>query len=235
MFNQEELTILALETSQQFLSVCAYRDGRYTEINSDARLRQAEDLLPCIEQCLVEAKIDKAKINIVIYSQGPGSFTSIRVSLGFALACQAVHGTSLIGISSLAALAFGARRLTDRAKVLTCLDARGQQIYYGAYRFVDGRADVLVEDCVADPTPDFKLFPEEDLGKMAQEQLILVGSGWQKYPDLMIGLKGTKKTILLGKTAKARDLIDLSFQSCAPGVIRADGQSSQPSYLRNGL
>ncbi len=66
---------------------------------------RAEDLLINIQELLYEAAIDKSEVDLIASSNGPGSFTGIRIGLATALGLNNSLGIPCRGVSLLEALA----------------------------------------------------------------------------------------------------------------------------------
>ncbi len=97
----------------------------------------AKQILPLLAQLLADHHLTLDDIAGIVYTQGPGAFTGIRIGIsvvqGLALACN----IPTLGISSLQALAWQAvqDRLDKQQRVLVAIDARMQQVYWAIYQF----------------------------------------------------------------------------------------------------
>lgn len=74
--------------------------------------------------------------SLIVVAGGPGSFTGLRVGFAVAKGLSLGIGCPLVTISSLAAIAVGARR---DGRVVTFIDARGGQYYYNFYVIKGGK------------------------------------------------------------------------------------------------
>jgi tRNA threonylcarbamoyladenosine biosynthesis protein TsaB len=110
---------------------------------------------------------------------GPGSFTGLRVGLATAKALARSVNTAIVGVSSLAALAYGPARINPGATVLTTFDARRREIYGGAYRWTTEGLVTIIDDCALSPQ-DFMERVEAEV----EGPLVLLGDGQSKYPVL---------------------------------------------------
>ena len=72
---------------------------------NEARRPHAAELLPAIQQMLAAAGIKPADIQVVAFSQGPGSFTGLRIAATVARMWQAATGCQVVGVPTLEAIA----------------------------------------------------------------------------------------------------------------------------------
>jgi len=97
------MNILALETATDNCSV-ALSIGYDIHVQTElAPRKQAQLLLPMVDAMLAEAGIARAQLDALVFGQGPGSFTGLRVaaaaSQGIAMALDLpVVGVSVSGL-----------------------------------------------------------------------------------------------------------------------------------------
>ena len=205
--------VLAIESSQRFLSLAVAVGGRCVVAEQGADKPQAEGLLPTLESCLAEAGVTMADIDAGVYAKGPGSFTSIRLAMGFFAALRSVRDLPVQGLSSLATLARGGYRRNGHERVVACVDARGGEVYLGAYRFGEGVCESLIEDGLHSPG---QLGASElpALGELIEDKgVALLGSGWLRYREQIAASLGGLRDIPLADSelnASAIDLLGLS-------------------------
>ena len=99
--------ILAIETSGDLCSSAVFFDeDNFIEINIQAKHIHSEKLAIMIDQLLKNAKISAGDIGCVAISEGPGSFTGLRI--GFAVGKGFAFGSSLpvISVPTFKALAY---------------------------------------------------------------------------------------------------------------------------------
>lgn len=137
--------------------------------------RHAENLAPAIEFLCAQSQIDLAEISVVAVDLGPGLFTGLRVGIATGKALAHGLGVPMIGVSSLDLLAF-AVRFSPRL-IVTAIDARRGELYYGLYRQVPGGVQRLGAHAVGSP--------EELASQLAirREEMLLVGDGILRYRD----------------------------------------------------
>ncbi len=119
--------VLAIDTSTSFLSLALQCGGQLTLSHHDAGNRQSELILPTIRQLLQQANIGVADLGAIVYAQGPGTFTGLRIGIAVAQGLAAAHATALIGIPCLEALA---ALCPQQPCVLAATDARMNEVFY---------------------------------------------------------------------------------------------------------
>jgi tRNA threonylcarbamoyladenosine biosynthesis protein TsaB len=141
------MIVLALDTSTPSTAVGLRLDGGETLTAADHPARgerpghQAR-LLPLAAGLLRRAGIAWDAVDRVAVGLGPGTYTGLRVGVATARALAQALGTEIVGISSLAALAYGALR--ERPCALVAVDARRHELFVAAYaRWMPERAGEL--------------------------------------------------------------------------------------------
>ena len=84
-------------------------------------------LLPAIRELLAAHNATIAEIATIVVTNGPGSFTGIRIGLATAKGLAEVHATPLVAVSRLAVLAHKA------GASAAALDASRHEFYFGNY------------------------------------------------------------------------------------------------------
>src|SRR5690554_1877457 len=127
------MNILAIETSTESCSVALAAAGQVSSRYRHAPREHAELLLPWIQELLAEAHIDFADIDVIAFSRGPGSFTSLRIGIGVVQGIAWASDCPVVPISSLAAAAQVAAKEGVKT-ALVALDARMGEVFTGLYR-----------------------------------------------------------------------------------------------------
>lgn len=110
-------------------------DGRVLEGRDDPaageRPGHSTRLLPLARGLLSEANVGWQDIDRIAVGVGPGTFTGLRIGVASARGLAQSLGVDLVGVSSLRALARGARE--DHDLVLAAIDARRGEVFLAAY------------------------------------------------------------------------------------------------------
>ncbi len=100
------MNILAIDTSTEYLMVGLESDKGTISLSARMGLKHATTLLPWIERILKDASIKPDKLELIVCSIGPGSFTGLRIGLATVKGLVMGTGCSVVGIRSLDHFAF---------------------------------------------------------------------------------------------------------------------------------
>ena len=140
------MKVLAIDTSS-VVATCAVLDeekllGEYT-LNQD--MTHSERLIPMIKTLMDSLKLKPEDIDLFAGSVGPGSFTGLRIGLATIKGLAHVVDKSVIGISTLEALAFN---VPFDGIVIPIMDARRDRVYTGIYRWENGKLLNIMEPTI---------------------------------------------------------------------------------------
>lgn len=222
------MKLLALETATQHLSVALYHEGHILEHAEEVINGGSEHLLPWVERIMSDAGLRLQDLDGIVYGAGPGGFTGLRLACGVAQGLACGLEVPLLGISSLAALAWAAHaRAPEFEYIFPCLDARMQEVYVAAYRL---DAQGLLQEIQA-----ARVLAPGDAGLAelladAQDACWLgCGNGFAAYPELLAGQLGR---CLPDVWPTAAALAELAAPRLAAG-LGVDAASAAPLYVRN--
>lgn len=132
----KNIKILHLETSTEVCSVAISVDGKLiAEQNIDNGFAHSESGTLMVQQCLKEAGIQISALDAVSVSEGPGSYTGLRVGFAMAKGFCFAHNLKLITIPTLLALVHGLDLKEDDATITAMLDARRMEVYTESYDY----------------------------------------------------------------------------------------------------
>lgn len=208
---------LALDTATDACSVATCVDGRILERYEVLQRGHTQKLLPMVHEALAECGRTLAQLDGIACGIGPGSFAGLRIGIGVVKGLALARDLPVAGISSLAMLA---QRAFDRAgatQVAACLDARLNEVYFGAYRRgADGLAECVLEDRACAPAE----VPPLPAGAWSG-----IGNGWSVV---------TPRPASLDLTAlpHAAEALRLALPRFASGHGLVSGDALAPAYLR---
>jgi tRNA threonylcarbamoyladenosine biosynthesis protein TsaB len=168
--------ILALETATMCGSVALVSENRcLAEFSLQTGETHSRRLLAGVDWLLQETGIDWPSIDAVAVSQGPGSFTGLRIGLATAKGLAMAGGAKLIGIGTLDGLA---AQLFAAGEVLICpvLDARKKEVYCGFFKCDNQGIPRLQEE--------YMVINPEALCARIDEPVVLLGDGATAYEYL---------------------------------------------------
>ena len=121
--------ILSIETSTSICSVAIHEQG---ELLALAEIKEpgahAEKLLLLVDEVFEKAGLSFADLDAVAVSQGPGSYTGLRIGVSTAKGIAYALEIPLIGINTLQAMA-ASQPVAPGDYVVAVLDARRKEVY----------------------------------------------------------------------------------------------------------
>ncbi len=176
------MNILGVESSAVSAGAALMRDGKIVaESYLNSGLTHSETLLPQIDEVLKKSKIDVSEIDLFAVSDGPGSFTGLRIGVGTIKGLAMAQGKPCAGVSPLMSLAYNVSVFDGL--ICPIMDARRAEVYNALYRFENG---ILKEVCAE------RAIPVEELCSEISEKTIFVGDGVPVYKEKITQLLGDK-------------------------------------------
>jgi len=125
--------ILNIETATKNCSVSVAKDGKTIVCSelADEGYSHAEKLHVFIEEVIKKAGISVQDLNAIAVSQGPGSYTGLRIGVSAAKGLCYALNIPLIAVDTLKTLASQAE-VTD-GKIIPMLDARRMEVYSAVF------------------------------------------------------------------------------------------------------
>ncbi|MEH6471561.1 MAG: tRNA (adenosine(37)-N6)-threonylcarbamoyltransferase complex dimerization subunit type 1 TsaB [Halopseudomonas sp.] len=221
--------ILALDTSTQACSVALWIDGDIHEDYRDIPRQHTQLLLPMVQQILAEAELSLQQLDGIAFGRGPGSFTGLRICTGVTQGLALGASLPVAPVSTLAALAQQARDEFQADGVLTALDARMDELYWGCYRFDDGAAlPLLLGDervCAPERVEPQSLTPGKWIG---------YGTGWCYQDRLPEAVRASVTQVEPQREPRAASIAKLGavLIEAGQGVLP---EQALPVYLRDNV
>lgn len=136
--------ILALETTGPNASVAIINEsGDTVELKNDQVLNHLQYLMPMTQELLQKQGLQLSDMTAIAASQGPGSFTGIRIGVSSARALAQVMGLETLAVPTLKAFAYNMPDFDGL--ICPVFDARRSQVYAGAYKWENGTIVEMVE------------------------------------------------------------------------------------------
>lgn len=128
------MRVLAIDTATWRCSVALVKDGAVLAERAERTTSNHAGTLPrLVDETLRLAGTRLERDDALAVTIGPGSFTGLRIALGFAKGIAYAGGHRLVGVPTLDALALIAPPTTGR--VCAVLDARKREVYAGVYEW----------------------------------------------------------------------------------------------------
>jgi tRNA threonylcarbamoyladenosine biosynthesis protein TsaB len=175
------MRILAIDTSGQQAGVAVVKKGgTHKKIIIEAHTepkgwRHSEMLLPTVAKLFEDNGLTLANIHCVAYTNGPGSFTGLRIGAATALGLARGAGLPVVQVPTLDVMAYTKISLdlthtsdltpkTETIKIIPMMDARRGQVYAAVYeRGKNGKMKRLT---------DYLAVPENELTEQTKDALV---------------------------------------------------------------
>lgn len=215
------MKLLAIDTSSASCSIGLLLDDKKFISHQTAPMQQAKLILPVIEDLLREHQVTLGELDAIAFGCGPGSFTGVRIAISVAQGLAYAANVPMISVSSLAALAQAAYEDLGLQKILAVIDARINEVYYGAYVVnAAGVVELVGKEIVA--APESVVFPVE-------KDWCGVGNGWEVYRDK---LRYQPVKMDVTREAMASGVLTLARVKWERGECVSAGEAV-PVYLRD--
>jgi tRNA threonylcarbamoyladenosine biosynthesis protein TsaB len=219
------MNLLALDTSTETMSLAVQRThhgvSQVWRHTAPGGPQTSAQLIPAIQQLMVQAGLHFGQLTAIVFGCGPGSFTGLRT------ACSVAQGLALgahipvVPVDTLLAVAEEARHQqapdAPAFKVMALLDARMDEMYGACYFFESGNWSQTMAHSLIQP---------ESLN--AGKDCTLAGNVFVPYGARMAAHKGLRVEAL--PTASA--LLRLAPALLAGGAAM-DAEQALPLYIRD--
>ncbi|MCC5878534.1 MAG: tRNA (adenosine(37)-N6)-threonylcarbamoyltransferase complex dimerization subunit type 1 TsaB [Idiomarina sp.] len=233
------MRFLAIDSATEFCSVAlSVGEGDTRQLYSrgeELPRKHSQALLPFVNEVLAEAEVNLSQLDAIIVSQGPGSFTGVRIGASIAQGLAFSQDLPIVQVSTLAAMAQACARLHQATHVAAAIDARMGEVYFGTYKLVEGLMQEVSGEIVCPPQQvrvAIESLPQSGAATLWHG----CGTGWETYPDeLQQALQAQQlKAEVPGvvRFPHALDMLTLGIAAFAQGA-GIDAVDLSPHYLRN--
>ncbi len=172
------MKVLAVDTSSIVATAAIIDEDKLIgEFILNHKKTHSQKIMPIIKELLQSAEIKVEDIDVYAVTNGPGSFTGLRI--GVATIKGLAHATQkpVIGISALEGLAFNIPFAPY--SIYPIMDARREQVYNAVYKWDDNRL-IMIEQPRA-------LSLELLIGEIKKkgEKVVFNGDGIQSFSDML--------------------------------------------------
>ena len=166
------MKILAMDSSAVAASVALCDDrqllGEYTILNGNTH---SQTLLPMVEALLAQFEITTDEIDLFAVSNGPGSFTGVRIGVATLKGLAFGKNKPCVGVSTLEALANNLA--VNDGLICPVMNARRKQVYTALFRAKNGKMERLLPDSA------MAIAELDELLRGYNEPIRLVGDGYE--------------------------------------------------------
>lgn len=214
--------ILNIETATTNCSVSLAKDGNLISFKEDTNpgYSHAESLHGFIEDVLHNAGIGKNKLSAIAISEGPGSYTGLRIGTSTAKGLCYALDIPLVATSTLLALA---KQISIKSGyIIPMLDARRQEVYAAVYT-----ADY---ECVE--SIHAKILQQDSFHKyLSEREVYFLGNANRKTSGI---ISHNNANFIEESLPSAKEMASLSYQKYESQEF-ADVAYFEPLYLKEFL
>jgi tRNA threonylcarbamoyladenosine biosynthesis protein TsaB len=213
--------LLHLETATAVCSVSLSGDGKPLGVKViHEGFRHAENLMFLVDQLLTEQAVSYADLQGVVVSNGPGSYTGLRIGLSTAKGICYAREIPLITLGTLDIMAAGfiATYPEFKGYIVPMIDARRMEVYTAVY---DHQNQKITADfpCILDA---------ESYSDYSSQEIAFFGDGAPKYQAVC---PYSTARFDLQPDWNAAHMIDLAYHKFQQKEF-ADLAYSEPDYLK---
>ena len=215
------MNLLAIDTSTEYASIALSINGELKSKEQDAQRSHAQALLPMIDQLLAEAELNLSQLDAIVYGEGPGSFTGIRIACSVAKGLAFAQNLPLYPVSTLAAIANETFERHDGLhNVLAVIDARMNQLYWAIFKQNTETLPLAAVTAAA------------DIGLNFAENLVLAGVGYESYLPQFSPTFKAKIANYFTIFPKTEAMIRLVLKGA---ITPVNASEALPVYIRNQI
>ena len=158
------MKILGIEASAKVASAALLSDGVIiSEKSTNGPMTHSQTLMPMVDDVLRAVNADGHDLDMIAVTEGPGSFTGLRIGAATAKGLSIGYDVPVMPLSTLEALAYNLVGM--QGLIVPVMDARRKQIYTAVYQSTEGELHVLKEpDAI--PAADMVRFLLMQCGKI---------------------------------------------------------------------
>lgn len=213
------MKILAIDTSSKICSVAVLEDtDLIIEKHIENELTHSQKLMPMVDKILKETKLTLADFDLFVCSVGPGSFTGVRIGVSTIKAFCDVTNVKVASVSSLESLAYNtldSNYKNDANLVLSIIDAKNDNVYYGLF---ERKNDIFT--------------PIEELGAKNIDEMIEILKKYHSSPILFVGDGAEKHQYHLLKHFKKSTFVEDKYNKQTSTSV---GKAGFNHYLQGNI
>ena len=137
---------LVVDAAASKMTVAAKNDDLKATLSLDLGQKQSQKLLPAIDFVLSEVGLASSDLDYTALTNGPGTFTGLRLAFSALKAIELAHNVPIYGIPTLDAYAFPFKEFDGL--VVSVIDAKKDQFFAAVYE--NGKTIAEAEDTAAE-------------------------------------------------------------------------------------
>ncbi len=126
--------ILAIETSDQICGACIYfDDAKYFSSKVVAKHSHSEMLFKTIDLVINQSGIEKNEIEYIAVSEGPGSFTGLRIGMSAAKGMAFALSVPILPVPTFEALALQLSFILNHEEIIIANKINKDEVYFAKF------------------------------------------------------------------------------------------------------
>ncbi|MFV0362572.1 MAG: tRNA (adenosine(37)-N6)-threonylcarbamoyltransferase complex dimerization subunit type 1 TsaB [Suipraeoptans sp.] len=205
------MRVLAIDSSSLVASVALVdEETTIAEYTINYKKTHSQTLLPMLDEVKKMLDLDMNTIDAIAVSEGPGSFTGLRIGASTAKGLGLALDIPLVAIPTLEGMAYNL--LGNNKLVCPIMDARRNQVYTGVYR-VEDKVQILLNQSALD------IYELMNKINSLREPVIFLGDGVPVFRDII----------------KEKTEVEVTFAKSHVNRQRASAYATLAlSYIKNG-
>ncbi|MCR5484792.1 MAG: tRNA (adenosine(37)-N6)-threonylcarbamoyltransferase complex dimerization subunit type 1 TsaB [Clostridiales bacterium] len=201
------MKILSVDSSASAASAAVIEDGKILgEMYLNTGLTHSRTLMPAVEAVLECSDTLLADVDVLAVTNGPGSFTGVRIGVAAVKGMADAAGKKCVGVSTLLSMAYNL--LSCGCVICAAMDARCSQVYTALFES-DGKNIARLTDDRAISVDDLG----EELKKL-KKKIIFVGDGavlcYNKLKDVVKDIFIADENVRLQRASGAATAVYLT-------------------------
>lgn len=216
------MIILGIDSSATAASAAVVKDNKLvSEVFSDTGLTHSQTLMPMIDNCMKTAGIGIDDIDLIAVTNGPGSFTGVRIGIASVKGLAFTNDIPCAEVSTLESLAYNVPFFNGI--ICSVMDARCNQVYSADFEADNDSKIVRLSEDTA--------ISIDDLGdklKKMNKPVLFVGDGadicYEKLKNVLLNVSKAPLTL---KKQRAS-----STACCAAFLQQKSSKQLAVNYIR---
>lgn len=137
------MKLIAIDSSGLVATIAIIEeDNLLAEYTVNYKRTHSQTLMPMLDELVKRIELDLSDVDAIVISEGPGSFTGLRIGSATAKGLGQALEIPIISVPTLDALAYNFYG-SDKV-ICPMMDARRNQVYTGIYEFEDERLELII-------------------------------------------------------------------------------------------
>ena len=128
------MNILAFDTSTEKFSISILKNNKIVlNLSKVLNKTYSKFLVPILKKSLEKTKLDVKKINYILISLGPGSFTGVRIGIAAAKGLGIPHKINISGFNNMDILVNSIENNIKGKKIVTIIKSKKNDYYFQVF------------------------------------------------------------------------------------------------------